>query len=72
MRKSTKQVLYDSIVDYTEMARVDWMRKWPGMCVLNGSQFHWTVEMEAAMREKGNQGLQEQASKHTIAKCTRI
>ena len=34
------------------------MQKWPGMCVLNGSQYHWTKEMEELINEQGAKGVQ--------------
>ena len=33
------------------------MQKWAGMCVLNGSQMHWTKEMEELFISDGQQLL---------------
>lgn len=34
-----------------EIDRKDWVLQHPGQCVLNGSQVHWTSEVEAAMNQ---------------------
>jgi dynein heavy chain len=47
-----------AIVDYTKTPRPQWMQKWPGMCVLNGSQMHWTREMEELFIAQGSKGPQ--------------
>jgi dynein heavy chain len=46
-----------SIENYTEVKRTDWMQNWPGQIVLNGSQVHWTREVEEALNERGNAGI---------------
>eukprot|EP01041_Mallomonas_annulata_P000832 gene832-1621_t len=46
MRISIRDVMKAAIEDYIVTHRTKWMQKWPGMCVLNGSQMHWTKEME--------------------------
>lgn len=54
MRISIRDVMNEAIKDYLVTPRPDWMQKWPGMCVLNGSQLHWTLEMEDLFaKEKG-------------------
>lgn len=57
MRVSIRDVMYQAIDDYTKLARTKWIQKWPGMCVLNGSQFHWTREMEEEMAKAGSDGV---------------
>jgi dynein heavy chain, axonemal len=32
------------------------MQSWPGMCVLNASQLHWTAETEAALGKHAAKG----------------
>ena len=39
-------------------ARNDWVLVHPGQCVLNGSQVHWTSEVEIAIL-KGLQGVKD-------------
>ncbi|KAF0747202.1 hypothetical protein AaE_007819, partial [Aphanomyces astaci] len=57
MRVSVRAVMFKAIQDYTQVSRVKWIQKWPGMCVLNGSQFHWTREMEEGMLAHGAKGV---------------
>jgi len=59
MKRSIRRVMLDSVADYTVTPRTQWVQKWPGMCVLNASQLHWTREMEEGIREKGNQGVSD-------------
>ena len=59
MRISVRHVMYQSVKDYWVTKRGKWMQRWPGMCVLNGSQYHWTKEMEELMAEKGAGGVKE-------------
>ena len=56
MRISIRDVMGRAIADYTETPRPKWMQKWAGMCVLNGSQMHWTREMEELFLAEGVQG----------------
>jgi dynein heavy chain len=56
MRVCLIHVMEVCIVDYTKTPRSRWMQKWPGMCVLNGSQFHWTTEMEQWFIKEGSKG----------------
>lgn len=44
--------MYRAIQDYLCIGRCEWMQKWPGMCVLNASQLHWTAETEELLIEK--------------------
>ena len=59
MRSSVRQNMLDGIKEYKVIKRTDWMQKWPGMVVINGSQVHWTAETEEAIREHGNEGIKE-------------
>lgn len=43
--------MLNSIQNYMEIDRKDWVLQHPGQCVLNGSQVHWTSEVEAAMNQ---------------------
>jgi len=49
MFDSIRAVLKYSIENYKEVKRTDWMLSHPGQCVLNGSQVHWTSEVEEAI-----------------------
>ena len=59
MTSSVRHVLLHSIEDYTEVPRTEWVRNHPGMCVLNGSQVHWTEHVETHIKEKGAAGVKE-------------
>ena len=56
MRLSVREVMGQAIADYTVTPRPKWMQKWAGMCVLNGSQKHWTSEMEELFLAQGVKG----------------
>ncbi|OMJ85153.1 hypothetical protein SteCoe_13621 [Stentor coeruleus] len=58
MKESVRHVLKNSIEDYKVKIRNDWVLLHPGQCVLNGSQVHWTKEVEEAIL-KGLQGVKE-------------
>jgi dynein heavy chain len=49
MRKTIRDIMEKAIIDYTKTPRPKWMQSWPGMVVLNGSQMHWTKEMEVKL-----------------------
>lgn len=57
MTTSIRHVLDLSIQDYTERPRTEWVKMHAGMCVLNGSQVHWTTDVEKAMSEGGVHGV---------------
>jgi dynein heavy chain, axonemal len=54
-----KHEMYKGIIEYPTIKRTDWIQKHPAMCVLNGSQLHWTREIEEGIRTKGSEGVQE-------------
>ncbi|CAM9544257.1 unnamed protein product [Chrysoparadoxa australica] len=57
MKLSVREQMLQGVKDYAVTSRTDWMQNWPGQIVLNGSQVHWSLETEAAMRAKGNEGV---------------
>ena len=63
MKDTMKHMMIESVKDYSKRKRKDWVRKWPGQCVLNGSQVHWTAEVEAAMRDDGAAGVERYYTK---------
>jgi dynein heavy chain len=56
MQASVRNVLLISIEDYVEKPRTQWVLQHPGQCVLNGSQVHWTKEVEDAILTSGFEG----------------
>jgi len=59
MIASVRNQMLLAVRDYNVSKRTDWMQKWPGMIVLNGSQVHWTREIEVSMATKGLAGIGE-------------
>jgi len=59
MCTSVKHALFKSVVEYPTIKRTEWITKHPAMCVLNGSQLHWTREIEEGIRMKGAEGVKE-------------
>ena len=45
-----------AIQDYPRCPRTVWMQKWSAQSILNGSQVHWTSEVEECLTARGNQG----------------
>jgi dynein heavy chain len=51
MVQSVRYVMLHSIENYLEIPRTEWIKNHPGQCVLNGSQVHWTTEVEEAFKK---------------------
>ena len=56
MYDSVRRALLNSIEDYTTKKRTEWILQHPGQCVLNGSQVHWTSDLENAATKDGMAG----------------
>jgi dynein heavy chain len=59
MFMTIREVLKESIIDYSKTKRTDWIQHHPGQCVLNGSQVHWTNDIEDAMKKEGLLGVKK-------------
>mmetsp|Transcript_26000 Transcript_26000/g.4441 ORF Transcript_26000/g.4441 Transcript_26000/m.4441 type:complete len:90 (-) Transcript_26000:3834-4103(-) len=59
MKTTVRWILKLSIDDYLAKDRNEWVLEHPGQCVLNGSQVHWTSEVEDAITNKGLPGVVE-------------
>jgi dynein heavy chain, axonemal len=59
MQQSVRSVLLKSIEDYVVRPRNEWIMNHAGQCVLNGSQVHWTTEVEDAIKNRGASGVRE-------------
>lgn len=57
MFDSVSYALKKSVDDYPTRERNDWVLHHPGQCVLNGSQVHWTQEVEDVMQKEGHVGI---------------
>lgn len=58
MKDTVRAQMVAAVKDYGTKPRTQWVRQWPGQCVLNGSQLHWTAEVECALREGGVKGVE--------------
>ena len=45
MKKSIRQEIEDSLADYLDSSRREWILMWPGQVVLACSQIFWTAEV---------------------------
>jgi dynein heavy chain len=59
MITSVRHALLKSIEDYPTRPRIEWVLAHPGQCVLNGSQLHWTLEVEEAIKTHGVKGVED-------------
>ena len=57
MKHTLVDVMKDAIADYPTKPRTQWVRDWCGQAVLNGSQFHWTKDVEEALAKDGLEGI---------------
>lgn len=46
-----KKKLLDAVSSYSQQVRNSWILVFPGQCVLNGSQIHWTQQTEEAINK---------------------
>jgi len=58
MKVSVRHSIKNCIADYVEKDRTEWMQSWPGMCIINGGQLHWTTNMEREIAAHGAKGVQ--------------
>ena len=59
MKATVQWKIVESCKDYVSRDRNEWVLLWPGATIIAGSTIFWTVEVEKALREKGNAGLVE-------------
>jgi len=57
MKKAVKNEIKKACDDYYQVERVEWVRKWIGQAVLNGSQIFWTSECEQGLNTAGHKGI---------------
>ncbi|XP_065895241.1 dynein axonemal heavy chain 1-like isoform X2 [Dysidea avara] len=51
MRSSLKQIIKDSLDDYVQIPRTEWVLKWPGQVVIAGCQTFWTTVVSEAITQ---------------------
>ena len=59
MITSLRDLAKQALTSYTNTPRTDWSRMWPGQVVLAISQIYWTTEVEKAISEYEQNGLEE-------------
>jgi dynein heavy chain, axonemal len=52
MLASIKKETLNSLDDYAETKRTEWITKWPGMVVLAVSQIYWAADIESKIQEQ--------------------
>ena len=58
MMGSLKDLAQNALDAYTKNPRTEWSKMWPGQIVLAVSQIYWTEEVEVAIRDYDNNGLE--------------
>ena len=59
MRRSVRAVTEEGLSDYAKMKRGDFVLSHCAMSVLSATQKYWTAEVEAALNDKGAEGVVE-------------
>eukprot|EP00931_Biecheleriopsis_adriatica_P059471 TRINITY_DN3558_c0_g2_i1.p1 TRINITY_DN3558_c0_g2~~TRINITY_DN3558_c0_g2_i1.p1 ORF type:complete len:4446 (+),score=1220.06 TRINITY_DN3558_c0_g2_i1:273-13340(+) len=63
MIESLRDLFFQSRDDYVQVPFVDWVQRWAGQLIIGVFNLFWTMEVNEALTEKGNQGLVEYAIK---------
>ena len=58
MMGSLKDLAKKALESYPKIERTEWSKLWPGQIVLAISQIYWTEEVEVAIRDHENNGLE--------------
>lgn len=58
MMGSLKDLAKNALQAYTKTPRTEWSKMWPGQIVLAVSQIYWTEEVEAAIKDYEQNGLE--------------
>ena len=58
MMGSLKELAKQALAAYPKTARTEWSKMWPGQIVLAVSQIFWTEEVEVAIKDFENNGLE--------------
>lgn len=59
MQRSVRLAMENAIKAYYQSARADWVKEHAAMCVINGSQYFWTLELEEKITTMGTDGVRE-------------
>lgn len=63
MIKSLTDLATQALAAYPTTPRTDWSKMWPGQIVLAISQIFWTTEVEEAIADYEQNGLEEYVKK---------
>ncbi|KAK3247674.1 hypothetical protein CYMTET_42830 [Cymbomonas tetramitiformis] len=69
MKKSVRQSVVDSMADFEECSRTEWMRKWPAMVVLAVDCMDWTKVAEGSINKDDLAGFY-QLNVDQLVDCT--
>lgn len=58
MMGSLKDLAKRALESYPKIQRTEWSKLWPGQIVLAVSQIYWTGEVEQAIKDHENSGLE--------------
>ena len=59
MQRSVRLAMKNALESYYDTARTQWVKDHPAMCVINGSQYFWTLELEDKITNAGPVGVKE-------------
>ena len=59
MQRSVRLAMSNALEAYYESARADWVREHAAMCVINGSQYFWTLELEDKITTSQTEGVKQ-------------
>jgi dynein heavy chain len=59
MKKSLKAITKESLSDYEQSPRTEWVKKWPGQVVISVDCTHWTTGVEKALTSDNENALEE-------------
>ncbi|XP_074644244.1 dynein axonemal heavy chain 1-like [Tubulanus polymorphus] len=51
MKESLRQIIKESLKNYVEVKRTDWVLNWPGQVVIAGSQTFWTTDVTKGLED---------------------
>ena len=59
MQRSVRLAMKNALESYYDCPRTEWVKNHPAMCVINGSQYFWTLELEEKITASGAIGVKE-------------
>ena len=59
MQRSVRLAMEEALKSYHDTARKQWVMDHPAMCVVTGSQYFWTQELELEITNAGLMGVKK-------------